>query len=60
MTTRPLDLNVVLDRALADPLRIAMPLNKEQKYRLRYWDYFLHDLTERIRRQAAKKEQEAL
>jgi hypothetical protein len=57
MTTRPLDPNIVLDRALADPLREHdIPRTPEQRANLRYWDFFIHDLWVRMERQKAIKE----
>jgi hypothetical protein len=44
-----------LDAAIADPQRIMVPITKDQRQNLRYWDFYLHDLQVRIDRQAAKK-----
>lgn len=45
----------ILTRALADETREKQVLTKVQQDNIRYWDYYLHDLDQRIERQAAKK-----
>lgn len=55
MTVRPLDLNTVLDHALADATREKQPITKIQRANIRYWDFYLHDLQVRIERQQAIK-----
>lgn len=54
-----LTMNPEIDIALAAKSEVT-PLTKEQRSRIRYWDFFIIDLIMRISRQVAMKRRAAL